>query len=46
LAPSTRASPMLMTRTVRAELLPNCLFTALWLTSIHRWRRPAVKWCR
>jgi hypothetical protein len=28
-----------------AERLPNSLLTA-WLMSIHRWRRPAIRWCR
>src|SRR5690606_11921837 len=46
LAPSTTVSSRLTVSTARAELLPNSLLTASWLTSIHRWRRPAQKWCR
>src|SRR3990167_8253016 len=29
-----------------ADFRPNALLTAAWLTSIHRCRTPAIRWCR
>src|SRR5688500_13729422 len=37
---------MLDTSVTLADFPPNSLLTAAWLTSIHKWRRPAMKWCR
>ena len=33
-------------KVTNAELLPIFLDVAEWLVSIHKWRIPAMKWCR
>src|SRR5690606_13644028 len=45
LAPSTTVSSRLAAMVTLPDVAPNCLLTALWLTSIQMWRRPAMKWC-
>ena len=39
-------APMLITSVAVADVLPNSFVTAEWCVSDHKWRRPAMKWCK